>query len=555
MCVKPRDFGVAHPNLFLVGKCGLLSLTDQYRAINGCSVTKLFQVSKDVLGQVIVLSSDLFLVTTENTEAGQQLYLINLALSSVRPLLKRSLETLSTSPMSITKSSSGEFFVVVIACAVILVFQIRNGDAVLLKTAMSEEQENLIPCFSGESTFSLIHGDFQAEKFEIDPTRSPPIHRSRISYLAFPDKLGLPLVCQAVSNKILIGTDSGNLVLCDWGGEAPIVIELKARAIVEIYVAPACRSAIVTDSTGDLFDVDLALPTITSHQFQQEVGIVKFFSAHLVLDCSGVHFGFRTSRFFEPVEIPIDPFFGEFPLFQTLERRIELFKSGVSARECQFTLLADLFDCLDDSVLIPSCFGANLNKERMRKYLNAVDLFMCKDNEEMTKAKRMRLMILRGDFRAAADLLMSTPTTSPSFSIDVLKAGIIDSPGFGSVAATCVAALIDGGKIGDAVDLLMITRRFNEAGRALLSEGNVELAIQMMRAVMDEIDDWTMLEQAVKLLLTQNHWKAAVEVLIAFHLFDRAGELLTNEGFAFPGEVIGSLPKYLDLASHSKLLF
>jgi predicted RecB family endonuclease len=156
-------------------------------------------------------------------------------------------------------------------------------------------------------------------------------------------------------------------------------------------------------------------------------------------------------------------------------------------------------------------------------------------------------MILQDDFRSAFEVLISTPLDSPSFSLSVLKAGIADSPGYGQNLAACVGALISGGELGDAIDLLMLTRRFKEAARALVNEGNVELVVQMNRTVLDETDDWMLLEQVVKLLLTENNWRTAVEILIAFRLFERAGDVLRNEGFTFPGDVIGSLTKDFSL--------
>jgi hypothetical protein len=221
--------------------------------------------------------------------------------------------------------------------------------------------------------------------------------------------------------------------------------------------------------------------------------------------------------------------------------RSDCYPLAESARKYQFTLLAELFECLDSANFVASCFGANLNQSRMRQYLSSANLFLRQDRTQLSRSLRMRNFVIQEDFQAAFTLLIAPHPDSPFFSLDVMKAALVNNKEVSAQMAASIAGLISGGMVDDAIDILILTHQFRQAAQLMLAEGNAEIPIHMMRAVPEESDDSPLLDQVISFLLSARNWKMAVQVLIGFGEFTRAAKILKQEGFGFPSAVIGAM--------------
>jgi hypothetical protein len=500
-------------------------------------VTQLIALCKTRLQQIVALSDD-SLIATALSETGQHVFLVHLPTRTIRSVLKESLERLTQTPITIAKSASGEFFVLIISCAILLFYHVVNGEPHLLRTELCPPKQTLVGCFADDTNdVSLIDNEWIGEKFRVDLGSSEPVYRTRMSRFARGGKLGSPTICQSASGRIIVGTDSGNLVICDWSGEANIVLELSHRPIADISVSPDCRCAIVSDAERGVALVNLE--TVVATQFEEKTAGVRFMSQSIVLENSGAHMNFnlRNSRNFDLIVAPVNPALSDSPLHEPVSDRKKLLESQPqlpdNARRLQFTLFADLLASADDTAFVSSCFGANLAKERLHAYLDTANKVLECLNAPSARTLTMRNCLIRGDQQGAFALLISSSPDSPSFSLDILKAGLVNTPNVSQTFGPAIAALIGAGKFGDAVDVLMVTGQFREAVRVLLGEGNVELALHIIVGAIGD-PDTSILDQVVTFLLSTRNWKMAAQVLIIFGHFDRASDILREEGFVFP---------------------
>jgi hypothetical protein len=196
-----------------------------------------------------------------------------------------------------------EFVTVLIVTSILTIYHIHNDEAELLKIEFIEGNGKTVGVFSETSReFWIVDSGFCGQKFVIQPGDPDPFYRSRLCRLCPGSKLGAPTVCECACNKLLVGTDTGNLVACDWFGELPVTCELSHKPINSLSLSPDHTLCLVSDTDGEVCVVN-----VESYEAKRLAGKsvkVKFISPTALLENSGKELSHRAAANFDILSAP-----------------------------------------------------------------------------------------------------------------------------------------------------------------------------------------------------------------------------------------------------------
>jgi hypothetical protein len=359
-------------------------------------------------------------------------------------------------------------------------------------------------------------------------------------------KLGIPAVCAAVGTSFVIGTESGQFIICSWNGDSPSILEISRKPLQSLSLSPDQETAIVCDSDSSVYFVNLKGLSVT--RCPKKSNIVHFVSPEIVLERSGFDVTYRqfpSYNFLESQSLP------DHSLFKPPEVRKQEFLTAIStpqspleiarlARLSQLTFLAELFESLDDNRFIAGSYGANLCRTAMIRYLEMEALFAGQEQGEEVRERQVRNALLLGKSELAVTLLMSSPPNGEAYVLDMVKAALVDMPGIGNTLLVSATALVSVGKIDDAVDLLMLTKQMKQAAKVLLNNERFQTAFEIVRAVLEneEIDE--LLDEIEHAILMGGNLRL-IGAVMGLKKFELAGELLEALGRNVEAEIIRGL--------------
>jgi hypothetical protein len=230
---------------------------------------------------------------------------------------------------------------------------------------------------------------------------------------------------------------------------------------------------------------------------------------------------------------------------QVLFGDVDKAELAILARKCQFMFLAELFECLDTEIYVPACVRANLSSKRICQHLEFENLFLEQLNELPVRRRRTRNFLIQNDPQSAFGLLISTPSDSAEFALEVVKAAF-SHKAMARESAPSAAALVSGGKVDDAVDIVLLTQQFRDAARLLLGEGKIEQAVQIMTAQLDEEEIAPMVDFIERILMTAGHYRTVCALLMAWRRFGSLAKLLVGKQSDFAVAVLERLVGTLD---------
>jgi hypothetical protein len=201
---------------------------------------------------------------------------------------------------------------------------------------------------------------------------------------------------------------------------------------------------------------------------------------------------------------------------------------------------ADLFECLDSEIYVPSCFGANLSSKRICQHLEFENALLEQLNDLPIRRRRTRNFLIRNDLQSAFGLLISTPSDSAGFALEIMKAAFAHKAMVHEFAPS-VAALVSRGKLDDAVDIVLLTQQFRDAARLLLGEGKIEQAIQIMTAQFDEQEIASMADFIESILMTAGNHRTMSALLMAWRRAGSVAKLLVGKHSEFAVAVLERL--------------
>jgi hypothetical protein len=269
---KPQDFLPIDLTLFFCRKSGILA-----PLCNDSSVASYWKVCKTSIHQVVAST-----IITHH----RKVFLVNLATHTVKSLLKQSLESLSASTMQLSISMLREFVAVLIDTSILTIYQIHNDEAELLKIEFIEGNGKIVGVFSETSReFWVLDRGFCGQKFLIQPGDPDPFYCSRLCRLCRGSKFGAPTVCECACNKLLVGTDTGNLVAYDWFGELPVTCGTSHKPITALSLSPDHTLCLVSETDGEVCVVNVE--SFEAKRFARKSVKVKFISPIALLEDSG----------------------------------------------------------------------------------------------------------------------------------------------------------------------------------------------------------------------------------------------------------------------------
>jgi hypothetical protein len=141
------------------------------------------------------------------------------------------------------------------------------------------------------SQYWILDRDFVCIQFSILPDERECLNRSRTVQLGRPSKLRAPLVCASLNESLLMGKETGQLLVCSWNGASPSFIEITRKPIQVLSLSLDRESAILCDSESIGTFVNLKTFTIT--RCPKKSSVSRFVSPEIVLDKAGLEATYR----------------------------------------------------------------------------------------------------------------------------------------------------------------------------------------------------------------------------------------------------------------------
>jgi WD40 repeat protein len=502
---------------------------------------KFYQICDSPISNLVAISPEVLIASTV-ANGHPRVFLANFKDAVVRAVLRQSLEILA-SRVEVSVSLSREFVAVLLDSSILAIYHLEN-DLSLLKIEILEVNGNAIGTFSENSReFWIVDRTFCGQKYQIRVGDAEQVYKSRICRLGRANRLGAPVVCDSACNKLLIGTDIGSLVICDWLGQAPVACEVSHKPITMLSLSPDHTHCVVVDAEGQVALVNVESAQIT--RFSVRSTFLKFLDSTTLIDISELTH--RNTVTFDSIMRDASPHLQDHLALKSLEERkqilfgcIEKAELAILARKCQFPFLAELFECQDSEIYVPACFGANLSSKRICQHLEHENLLLEQLNELPVRRRRTRNFLIQNDPQSAFGLLISTPSDSAEFALEVVKAAFAHKA-MARESAPSVAALVSAGKVEDAVDIVLLTQQFREAARLLLGEGKVEQAIQIMTAQLDEQEIASMVDFVESTLVAAGNHRTAYALLMAWRRVSSVAKLLVGKHSEFAVAVLEQL--------------
>ena len=361
--------------------------------------------------------------------------------------------------------------------------------------------------------------------------------------------------CAIVGDYLCIGFENGDFRAYDFAENSIFHQGLNDSAITSIAVSADRSYCYISGASAPAtlrFTAEKSLESIPYNSSK-----IVFLSSHelLVKNPNKSSLTLCSSQKLTPKKAKISQYIQNFePILITSDARKESIipKAKISLteeikllRKNMFYFLADILCCLNNEEFYPLACGMNLNEERIKHYLDTLCDFYERDESGKLNIERVRIDLLRDNNKDAFNILMSTPKDDPNYVLNLIKASYLNSDdlNFTRCLAPSIAALIAGGKLNDAIDILLLTRQFAEASRQLIGDNNIPNALAIAKTHMPHDEFISTIDLVVDSYLVDKKIKAAVSLLVACNLMDKAITLLENSELYFSASFLNCIVK------------
>lgn len=547
VATKPKHFTSIDSTLAFGCKNGIFMTSGYCDRVNTCSMKLLLKICASDLDQIVAVDPNRFILTAFGSER-QRVFFVDIARREVTSLLKSSLELLAQWPVKISTSISREYVAIIVANTTTCFYALDDTGCHLIKTIFLGPGPNFGTFSENSREFWLINGKLTAEKYVIDPDSPEIVRKKSTVILAKASQIGVPTTCICSHNKLIVGTESGSVAILSWN-ESPLVAGVNERAVKDVVLSPDHQCCYVRDVKGQMAWINIETLDVVKSDLRFDD--LKFANSNELITRSGYVLNLCNSSNLSQATPSCGSVFEE---FETLKHESETRQNFIKAiaesltpdqfgsicRLYGYVILGSLIECVKEDNIIPECLYANLPVKRLKEHLDHVIGYLNSPTDTSMGQLRLRSVLIEKEFEEAFKMLLATPSDAPEFSLNILKASLIDNSGGRSLAPS-VAALVGGGKSDDAIDVLLLIGAGKEAARLLVAEDHIEMGLQLVKYQLEESECEAILPAIEKALVSSNRAVAAAGVYMALRRFHDAARVLRDCGLVFAADVIDAL--------------
>ena len=529
---SPKDYDVLDSILLTGDKFGGITIVENNKVLKSL---KLFQ------GKVLKVSwldKNKFIAIGTNEKHQVNAYLYNLETLKSLSLLKSSIIIMETNEIDLIISKNRKYFAIIFSNNTIFLFQDENNFTTIF------ESTPVLVAFSDiyDEEIITLSSKWIAKKYLLSPSEETKYTLFKTS--KFSNNIVKPTHIKTIEDNLIIGTKFGDIIVINWFEEKIIKIPVLKKKInsIEVFgsiilikdISNAIGLIKYENGKFEIFDVK-------GSKFAKKV---KWFDENnlIIQKPSQSSLSIISSEKFQPLKIKKKIFkVNQEELLEKIKKETNLTKICQIASDAGYDILSTILSSLSSTIFSPKCLCANFSVERIRDFLDIINSMLGKSHRDFLKIKKIRLEILLGNQENAMNLLLSSQQDSPNFVVDVMKGALFNSKNSNQIVSPIVAALIDGNKVSDAIDILLITGQFREAARVLLSTGDVEEVIEIAKTRMDPEEHELTLNDLIQTLQINNNFIQAASILMTCHKFEEASDILKKEGHDFISKVVRSI--------------
>ncbi|OHS99146.1 hypothetical protein TRFO_34506 [Tritrichomonas foetus] len=515
---------------------------------NSCSLTKFFKINNFSISKVYFVSKNSVIITGL-LENHAKVFFVDYSKMCFQSLLKKSVEIVSEKPAKVIVSKNGHFICLILD-EIHSLYEIVDNEAKHLRTLFLNQGDIL--CFTNnEKEIWYINQQNKGQKLKIDLNTPEVIYSARLSN--FGEKWGKPQVCAIVNDLFLVGMHNGNVVLFDWDGNTPISLSLQEKAPVSATNSFDGNSCFFIDQNNTVCKVNLEQKRFGQYMtkatkilpLDEKVLLVQIPKRNSLTALSA-----DTMKIVAP---PISTVLDGFPLTISIDERKDSLVKILTNSEMKlndwinaayslhFTLIGDLLSALNDSQFSVDAFGANMKRENLKGFLNSLYLALDNTKKEDVRMAKVRIALILDKVQDAFQLLVTESPESPTFTLSVLKSSFLHTENQPERLSMSIEALKKGEKFDDAVDLMMITRKYMDAAKQLIELNEINFAVIAAKLRLSDSDFLEFAELISDALMKKKMQKNAACILIACHKFKKAASVLSDGGYLFPAKIFNAM--------------
>ncbi|OHT03477.1 hypothetical protein TRFO_29136 [Tritrichomonas foetus] len=574
ICDVPSDFDcINNEKMCYVTQSGIIHVSDSKVS---SAISKYYMFAGFSISHVVWVSSSSFLVSMKSKDTQKVLY-IDISTFTIKSLLKPSMEKMgSTKPPLICVSPSKTLIALIIDTSILSFYSYKSdyisgsssGSDNLNITSNNESTHSknvpefikiefvsngTIGTFSSDTEFQTFSADGHGHKYKIDLRMTELIYPSRLSQLSSkPTKL--PTACEVIGDYLCVGFENGDFGVYDWYGAPPQIFTTGDSPINNIVPSKDHSYCFITNGSSNSY-------RFTAERCFEMIYVpalnVKFLTSDVLL----VHNKYKhsltlsTKNKLQPILATISNILQKMPILQVTEQRRKniIPSTKVSIEEeiemlnkNMFFFLADAFSCSPNNnsySALSTC--ANFDETRIQSYIKTIINLYERDNSSNMKLDVMRLHLVNQNKEKAFEMLISTDPRDPNFALNVIKASFIDmnTNSQQSSISPSVETLINGGKIQDAIDILLLTGQNVEAAKHLINYGAYSYAIVLAKTLMNQEEYKATIDKIVNAFFEEKRIKAGISILIACGMFEEAAKILEQFELPFPAAIVRCIIK------------
>ena len=556
----PNDFDFCKSNNTLIFGLDNGVVCTTQPGNNSCTLNKFFKLPEWNIQKIYSLSNNCIIISGMLNNHPQVLF-VDLSTMASKPFLKKSHEILPDKPANIVISKSKRFVAILLEPKVVHFYEIiyneNQNSFDLIKTDLIESES--IASFSDDETeFWSIDKNNTVQKMKIALNSHEKICKSVTT--SFNKKLGQPKTCVISCGYFIVGMHNGNVVLFDLYGGAPISLSLPAKSLVSCVESynkflyfidinhTMCYVNLQNQKYGHLDIKAIKIIPLNEQcvllQEPNKCSLTIFNSENFSVYAPSISIKLDGSSLMTPVNQRKEVFIKTLINYsnQSLSQNEMIHKWAQTAYNLHFELLGDLLQILDENSFSTDTFGISSNMDLVEYYLNVFYNSLYISDDENVRMTKVRIALLLNKFEDAFFLLVNEPNTNPSFTLDILKASFLHVVKLPENLKLSIEKMIEGEKYDDAIDLLIITKRYKEAVKVLIQNNEVNFAALVAKTKLTNIDDFMdAVNWIIDSLKAQGRVKNVISLLVYCHRFDEASSLLSEHGYLFPCAIFNTM--------------
>ncbi|OHS96311.1 hypothetical protein TRFO_37528 [Tritrichomonas foetus] len=555
ICSKPLDYDIFSDSIVIGLKNGSISISES------TNIIKYFHLFEGRVVKVAWLSDTTFIALGRIGDTIQKAFYVDLRLMKFTSLLKKSLETLNSSQIELCISTNHIYYALTLGHSLILVFKDEHNFATIV------EDDSVSVTFSDYKDDELwtVSSKWVGKKYYLshtDKEKYTIIRMTTFNVNIFGHPKSEPTIAVAVNGFLIVATQAGDALVIDWYGSPTRFIQLKFKQIESIEVGLHGRCIIrdskdniailvynpnATNESINIFSPNKDNDLFRIHKIHNRAAKqLKWLSPNTVLIQAPGKQSLTVvniSDFQQVFVKQLMPTYTTNDFLRRVNKKVTILECVEIVNNYGFGLLGSLLQTLLPSVFSPYCLCANFNNERIRDFLYVINGMLSKSHRDLLRIRKARLEMFLGNIEKAKQFLLGTPTDSSSFSIDVMKAALIESKDEHKILGSSVSALINADKLNDAVDILIFTGQFKEAAELLIGMCDPETVLEIIstRIHNDIEESEKIINSLIQVMKSNKRMVHAAAILIAKKKFQQAAEILKEADLECVGSIVEAI--------------